>query len=198
MFSGIIEARARVIETHKLQNTVQILVERPEAFTDISGGDSIATNGVCLTIEKFSDKTIQFTLGEETLKVTGWSAEKLLGQFVNLERSLRLGDRIHGHLVSGHVDTVGVVTSVEQNDSWFVSFHIPRLDRRYVWNKGSITIQGVSLTVNRVEGETVEVCLIPETLLRTNLNLLAPQQIVNIEYDYWAKAFVNYQEQRQT
>jgi len=197
MFSGIVEATASVNRTQSLQNAVQIFVQKPRNFDDVGLGDSISSSGVCLTVEKITADELQFSLGQETLNVTGWSAANLTGRVLNLERSLRLGDRIHGHLVSGHVDTTGRVAVVEKGDSWFVGFEIPDLDRRYVWTKGSITINGVSLTVNKISGAVVEVCLIPETLLRTNLNDLKPGDTVNVEYDYWAKAFVNFQEQRE-
>src|SRR4051812_1007571 len=107
MFSGIVEAQSRILKAEQDQNLVRITVEKPTDFNDLNAGDSIATSGVCLTVERFDEKTIQFALGAETLQVTGWTAEKLKGLQVNLERSLRFGDRVHGHVVSGHVDAVG-------------------------------------------------------------------------------------------
>lgn len=196
MFSGIVEVTTPVLRATSLKDAARIIVARPGSFNDLTIGDSIATNGVCLTVEKFDDREIQFSLGAETLKVTGWSADILLDQSLNLERSLRLGDRIHGHLVSGHVDTTATVNFIEKGESWIVSVRIKNLDRRYVWAKGSITLNGVSLTVNALTDEVLEVCLIPETLSRTNLKNLVPSQVLNVEYDYWAKAFVNYQEHK--
>jgi riboflavin synthase len=89
------------------------------------------------------------------------------------------------------------VSAIEKGESWFVRFEFPKLDRRYLWTKGSVTLNGVSLTVNKIVGDAIEVCLIPETILRTNLKELAPGDSVTVEYDYWAKAFVNFQEQRE-
>jgi riboflavin synthase len=113
----------------------------------------------------------------------------LLGKKVNMERSLRLGDRIHGHLVTGHVDSVGLVTeSNGSQEAWFLTVECSSKIRGLVWEKGSITLHGVSLTVNKVEGDFVSVCLIPETILRTNLSSLVVGSSIHIEADYFAKA----------
>jgi riboflavin synthase len=196
MFSGIVEGVEPILRSTQKQDTVQIFIKRPAFFNDLKKGDSIAVNGICLTVEDFNNSEIQFTLGAETMKVTGWTAESLLKLPMNLERSLCLGDRIHGHLVSGHVDTLAKTLFVEKGESWIVAFEIQDFARKFVWPKGSITLNGVSLTVNKIEGSRVEVCLIPETLLRTNLQRLKVGAVINVEYDLWAKAFVNYQEQR--
>lgn len=196
MFSGIVEGVQPVVKSIAIKDTLQIEVQRPADFDDIKIGDSISMDGVCLTVETFNSETIQFTLGFETLKVTGWTAESLLNRPVNLERSLRLGDRIHGHLVSGHVDGRAEVVSLEKGESWLVILEIKNFARQFMWPKGSVTFNGVSLTVNNIEGSRVSVGLIPETLKRTNLQFLKPGDGVNVEYDLWAKAFVNYQEQR--
>lgn len=196
MFSGIVEGLEPVLRAQPKNDTLQIFVQRPATFDDIKRGDSIAVNGVCLTVEEFDAKEMQFTLGFETLQVTGWSADSLLKTPVNLERSLRLGDRIHGHLVSGHVDSTAETVSVEKGESWILQFHLKNFDRKFTWPKGSITLNGVSLTVNSIQGSQLSVCLIPETLARTNLQNLKSGDVINVEYDLWAKAFVNYQEQR--
>lgn len=195
MFSGIVEAKAPIIEAQSFQDTVRICVEKPVSFDDLSLGDSISTNGVCLTVESFDEKSMSFVLGRETLEVTGWSEESLNGQEVNLERSLRVGDRVHGHWVSGHVDTMGQVKSVDKGESWVVEVSVTDFDPKLAWQKGSLTINGVSLTINKIVANVLSVCLIPETLERTNLKLLSSGDNVTIEYDTWAKAVVNYQEQ---
>lgn len=197
MFSGIIEAVSRVIDCNKNGNNLRIVVERPTEFNDIKGGDSISTNGVCLTVETFTESTMTFSLGEETLNITGWSENMLREIPLNLERSLRLGDRMHGHWVSGHVDQVGIIEKKENGESWLMDVKIPRLDHRYVWHKGCVAINGVSLTINAVNGNTLSFCLVPETIERTNFKNLNVNSNVNIEYDYWAKAFVNYQKARE-
>lgn len=197
MFSGIIESVSSVIDVKKNGNNLRIVVERPSLFTDIKNGDSIATNGVCLTVENFTLDSITFTLGEETLKITGWDEAFFKSAPLNLERSLRMGDRMHGHWVSGHVDTVGEITKHQAGESWLMDVYIPKLDTRYVWNKGCVAINGVSLTINAVQNNTLSFCLIPETIERTNFKTLSKNSAVNIEYDYWSKAFVNYQEARE-
>lgn len=197
MFSGIIEACAPIETVEPRSDLITLFVSRPSHFDDIHLGDSIATNGVCLTVEAFTDKHIQFTLGQETLQVTGWTLESLKNQSVNLERSLKFGDRVHGHFVSGHVDTTTTVIDVQKGESWNLKFSKKNINSKMVWSKGSIAIQGVSLTLNEVTESYFSVCLIPETLLRTNLKNIKAGDVVNIEYDTWAKAFVHFQEQRE-
>jgi riboflavin synthase len=197
MFSGIIEACAPILSVEPRGDLLTIFVKRPASFDDVKLGDSIATNGVCLTVEDFSSEKMKFTLGAETLKITGWNADLLSDQTMNLERSLRFGDRIHGHFVSGHVDATAEVLSVEKSESWILKFSTRSLNSKMLWSKGSIAIQGVSLTLNEVTPQELSVCLIPETLNRTNLKNLKVGDIVNIEYDNWAKAFVHFQEQRE-
>jgi riboflavin synthase len=194
MFAGIIEAQTRVLDfkapIHSSLATIQI--EKPEEFNDISTGDSIAVDGICLTVENqnpSADKTLQFSLGRETLAVTGWSAETLLNKSVNLERSLRFGDRVHGHFVSGHVDTLGTVLSVAGEGSVNVEVQLPKHLRSFVYKKGSIAMNGTSLTVNAISADAVvSVCLIPETLKRTNLGALKVGDKLNIEVDQFARA----------
>lgn len=197
MFSGIVEAVGAIKNVQKNGNNLRIVVDRPTTFVDIRGGDSIATNGVCLTVEEFTTDSMTFSLGEETLKVTGWNESFLREVPVNMERSLRMGDRMHGHWVSGHVDTVGTITRKDIGESVLLDVNVPELDRRYVWHKGCVAINGVSLTINAVNGNTLSFCLVPETMERTNFKNLSINSAVNIEYDYWAKAFVNYQEARE-
>lgn len=192
MFAGIIEAKSKVLEYSAVdpQGLVRISLYRPHSFDDINTGDSIAVNGVCLTVEKLDNQFLQFALGKETLKLTGWKKDDLLSNDVNLERSLRMGDRIHGHIVSGHVDGLAeVVSSREENGSWIVRVRLPRSLRALVWKKGSIALNGVSLTVNEIdEDDVVEVCLIPETQKRTNLIEFRVGQSITVEVDQWARA----------
>ena len=196
MFSGIVETQARVVRSERDRGLVRIAVERPEAFDDLGLGDSVCTNGVCLTIETLSDDAITFALGAETLKITGWDESQLLGATVNLERSMKMGDRNHGHVVTGHVDATGRVVSVEDlGGSVQVNVQAPESVLRYVWRKGSWAINGVSLTVNSVEGDVVSVCLIPETLKRTNLGAIKAGDQVNLEVDPMARGVAQLVEQ---
>jgi riboflavin synthase len=189
MFSGIIEAVSEIKSSEPLQNAFRIHVQRPAFFDDLRLGDSIAVDGICLTVEGFNSDTITFSLAAETLKVLEWNPEQWLGKKLNLERSLRMGDRIHGHLVTGHVDSLAFVVRAEAGgESFFLDIIVADSLRPFVWKKGSITINGVSLTVNDLVDDVVSVCLIPETLKRTNLGTLEVGQFVNVEPDYMARA----------
>ena len=197
MFSGIVETQGRVLSAAKDRELVRITVERPNEFDDIKVGDSICSSGVCLTVETFNDHQMTFALGNETLKITGWTQGSLENAILNLERSLRFGDRIHGHLVSGHVDGVGTVQKIEDlGGSVQVDIRAPKELLRYFWKKGSWAVNGVSLTINDVENDIVSVCLIPETLKRTNLSRLKPGDRVNLEIDTMARGLVQFMENR--
>lgn len=193
MFSGIIETTSRVLRADNYDGVVRINVEKPQEFKDLNVGDSIAVDGICLTVETFDSKIISFALGPETLKVTGWTTSNVTDRVVNLERSLRLGDRIHGHLVTGHVDSLAKVWEAErQGEGLFLRINIPQSLIPFVWPKGSVTINGVSLTINQVSDGTFTVGLIPETLKRTNLGSLQVGSMVNLEADNLARGLVHW------
>jgi riboflavin synthase len=197
MFSGIVESTASIVRIEKNGSVYQILVQKPENFDDLKIGDSVAVNGVCLTVEKINPDTLQFAIGPETLKITKWDKNLAKDMVVNLERSMRLGDRIHGHLVTGHVDAVGKVVDVLSNEgTLFFAVQIPDAFKKYVWKKGSLCVSGVSLTVNEVDGDVVSFYLIPETLKKTNLRNIKAGDDINLEFDYMAKAAIHYQETR--
>ena len=192
MFSGIIEASVAVKNTELSDQLIRMTLEKPSFFNDLSVGDSIACNGVCLTVERFDEQEMVFALAAETLQITGWRADQLATMQWNVERSLAFGSRMHGHLVTGHVDQQARVSAANyEGDSLVVELEIAKKSP-YLWRKGSVTINGVSLTLNEVElkdsGEQrFSVCLIPETLERTNLKSLQVGDSVNIEFDYMAK-----------
>ncbi|MGZ3745308.1 MAG: riboflavin synthase [Pseudobdellovibrionaceae bacterium] len=191
MFSGIIEAVSEIKSSQALENAYRIQIEKPAEFNDLHPGDSVAVDGVCLTVEAFDEKQMAFTLAAETLRILQWSPTSWIGKRVNLERSLRLGDRIHGHLVTGHVDSLAEVLRAElEGESFFLTVKVASPLLPYIWKKGGITVNGVSLTVNEIKNSAVEVCLIPETLKRTNLGSLKIGHMVNIEPDYLARALV--------
>lgn len=193
MFSGIVETTARILSSHSRDQILEIQIERPVSFTDLSTGDSIAVDGVCLTLEKFDSKTLTFALGAETLRVTGWDVSGVNERVVNLERSLRLNDRIHGHLVTGHVDALGVVAQAEKiGEGLKLTIEFPKTCAAYIWPKGSIAINGVSLTLNETSLNTFQVGLIPETLKRTNLGNLKEGMAVNLEIDNMARGLVHF------
>ncbi len=193
MFSGIVESLQPILNVQKgAGDLIRVKVQKPPQFDDLRTGDSIATDGVCLTVEAFGVDSLTFALAAETLKVLHWSPENpeaMLGKKLNLERSLRFGDRIHGHLVTGHVDSLGeVLRSEGSGENWFLDVKVAAAVLPFIWKKGSITLNGVSLTVNDVSGDKVSVGLIPETVKRTNLGDLKQGSFVNVEPDYMAKA----------
>jgi riboflavin synthase len=153
---------------------------------DVQLGDSIAVNGVCLTVVKIDGSDFTVDVSRETLSCT--TGLELLGGHVNLEKALRLSDRLGGHLVSGHVDGVGQVIAFNDiGESWRLVVRAPQQLAKYIAVKGSITINGVSLTVNQVSGAEFEVNLIPHTLDVTMLNELKVGTKVNLEIDLIAR-----------
>ncbi len=183
MFTGIIEHVAPIASIdHRHAGTVLRLELGPLAV-DAKLGDSIAVNGICLTIAELSGTTAQFDVSPETkLKTTvaGWS----IGRLVNLERALAFGQRLGGHLVSGHVDGVGrLLHRQKDGDSERFTFVLPDGDAVRVVEKGSITIDGISLTTWDCVGARCSIAVIPHTLTNTNLTQLRPGMPVNLEMD---------------
>lgn len=186
MFTGIIQALGRIERIEPLEQGVRLTIDAgPLDLADTAVGDSIAVNGACLTATFVSGARFTADVSRETLACTaGLGAPGA----VNLEKSLRLNDRIGGHLVSGHVDGVGEVSAFEQaGESMRLIARAPAELARYIARKGSVTIDGVSLTVNRVAGAEFEVNLIPHTLEATTLKRLAPGARVNLEVDLLAR-----------
>ncbi|MBL8517989.1 MAG: riboflavin synthase [Betaproteobacteria bacterium] len=186
MFTGIIEATG-VIEAaeQRAENLRLSITSRIFAMNDVKLGDSIAVNGVCLTVVGLNGSGFSADVSPETLNCT---TGLKLGASVNLEKALRFGDRVGGHLVSGHVDGVGRVTALDNLGAhWRVAFSAPRELARYIARKGSIAVNGVSLTVNHVDNERFEVNLIPHTWSVTTLELLQVGSEVNLEIDTLAR-----------
>lgn len=176
MFTGIVQAVGRIVRTQPLEVDAGGL-----DLSDVAVGDSICVQGACLTVTSITGRGFTADVSEETLRVTAGLDRP--GP-VNLEKSLALGDKLGGHLVTGHVDGVGEVVS---RNGGVVAFRFPRDLSRYVARKGSITVDGVSLTVNRAESDIFEVNLIPHTLEVTTLGRLAPGIRVNLEVDLIAR-----------
>lgn len=192
MFSGIVEAQSLIQKVSQVPSGLAVELKKPSNFNDISIGDSIAVDGVCLTVEAFGDQFIEFILAAETLQVTKWKSQDLQGRSVNLERSLVFGNRVHGHLVTGHVDArVSVLERIDEGGSVILWIEIPSLLKRWIWRKGCVSLNGTSLTVNDVIEDRFSICLIPETLRRTNLANLNQGDELNIETDYLAKSLAN-------
>ena len=186
MFSGIVAAIGRIQQVSPLEDGVRLTVDVGGLdLADVQLGDSIANNGVCLTVIAHEGNTVQFDVSRETLNCTVGLAEP--GE-VNLEKALRLSDRLGGHLVSGHVDGIGVVQKFEPvGESHELVIRAPAALAGYIAKKGSITVDGVSLTVNRVEGRDFSINLIPHTVQVTTLKRLAAGSSVNLEIDLIAR-----------
>lgn len=190
MFTGIVQAVGKVREPEKLGNGVRLTILAPElGLSDVHVGDSIAVNGACMTVIDVNDREFKVDVSAESLsKTTGLDT---FGE-VNLEKAMRLGDRVDGHLVSGHVDGVGQVESKDQiAESWRLVVRAPRKLSPYLAYKGSITVNGVSLTINKVEDTALDtlitINLIPHTVEVTTLKHLKPQDNVNLEIDTIAR-----------
>jgi riboflavin synthase len=176
MFTGIVQAVGRIVRVQPLEIECSQL-----DLSDVAVGDSICVQGVCLTVTTTSARGFTADVSDETLRVT--TGLHRPGE-VNLEKSLALGGKLGGHLVTGHVDGVAEVTG---RRGGLVAFRLPRALSKYVAQKGSISIDGVSLTVNSVAGDVFEVNLIPHTLARTTLSRLAPGAKCNVEVDLLAR-----------
>lgn len=183
MFTGLVEGIGKI----KKRDRKRVLFECPKNFA-IKAGDSISVDGVCLTAVESTGDGFWAELSDETLERTTLK-EKRENEKVNLERALALGERLGGHLVLGHIDGVGRVVSVKKKGEGFVEMEImfPEELSRYIVEKGSIAVDGVSLTVNKVKGDKICLMLIPETLRRTTLSLRKPGDRVNLEVDLIAK-----------
>jgi riboflavin synthase len=186
MFTGIVAAVGRIRRVEPRPGGLRLAIDAGALdLSDIAIGDSIAVNGCCLTAVGLSGREFEVDVSQETIACTAGLA--VPGE-VNLEKSLRLADRLDGHLVSGHVDGVGEVVAFEPvGDSRRLVVRAPAGLAKYIARKGSIAVQGVSLTVNRVDGREFEINLIPHTLEVTTLKALAPGARVNVEVDLIAR-----------
>jgi riboflavin synthase len=186
MFTGIVQAVGRIDRFVPGESGARARIDAPDLdLADALLGDSIAVDGCCLTVVSLDATGFEVDISRETLDCTaGFRA----GQRLNLEKALRANDRLGGHLVTGHVDGVGEVVSVTpEGDNRRLALRMPPELSRYVARKGSITVNGVSLTVNRVEDDVFAVNLIPHTLAMTNLGALASGSQVNLEVDLIAR-----------
>jgi riboflavin synthase len=187
MFTGIIQAVGEIKHVTPLADGVSLRVASGSlALSDVKTGDSIAVNGVCLTVVTITDRLFSVDVSRETLNCTVGMDEQ--GREVNLEKALRLSDRLGGHLVSGHVDGIGeVIEFTPTGESYLLVLRVPPPLLKYIAKKGSITVNGVSLTVNILADDKIEINLIPHTLAATTLKDLSAGAKVNIEVDMLAR-----------
>lgn len=187
MFTGIVAATGKITQRQPLEEGLRLTVEAPAlGLKDVALGDSIAHNGVCLTVVAKKKNAYQVDVSKETLDCTvGLDVE---GGEVNLEKAMRLSDFIGGHLVSGHVDGVGEVVKFEPvGESHLLVIAAPKKLAKYIARKGSVTVDGVSLTTNKVKGRQFAINLIPHTVAVTTLKRLHPGAKVNLEVDLIAR-----------
>ena len=185
MFTGLVETRGTVRSVTPRGSGKVLWIVAP--LRDLVLGESIACNGVCLTVEAFDAGAFQVTAGEETLRRTTF-AGIAPGRLLHLERAMRVGDRLGGHIVQGHVDGVGRVRAVTPGAKWTrIDVDVPADLSRYLVEKGSVCIDGVSLTVNGIDHGGFHVGIIPHTLEVTNLGALRAGDAVNLEVDILAK-----------
>jgi riboflavin synthase len=187
MFTGIVRELGRIVGREGARDGVRLRVQAPDSAAGTATGDSVAVSGVCLTAERVDADVIEFHAGPETLERTSLAALEI-GDEVNLEPALRVGDPLGGHLVQGHVDGVGRIQSVEAEGEGLRAIVEAAPDiLRYCVEKGSITVDGVSLTVAEIHDDTFGVALVPHTLAVTTLATLLPGSVVNLEVDVLAK-----------
>lgn len=184
MFTGIVQTQATVAKLEDADEFRQLtLAVKPEYLTDLAIGASIAVNGCCLTVVHFSEDTVSFDVIDETLRLTNLS-DLSVGGTVNLERSLKVGDEIGGHQVSGHIHCQGTLVEVEQSDNnWAGWVEVPEAFSPYLFAKGFIAVNGASLTIGDVNNNSFSLHLIPETLRLTNLSDAVLGTQLNIEFD---------------
>ncbi len=187
MFTGLIEAVGEVTRVDHTSDALTLTIKTPSEYSSFVHGESISVDGVCLTVISFTENSFTVDVMRETLLVTSLKSISV-GKKVNVERAVVAGGRLGGHYVQGHVDTVGRLEKRKPGEKWeYFTFSIPKEFTKYIVKRGSISIQGVSLTVVEVSKRHLTVSLIPETLRATTLALLQPGDEVNLEVDILAK-----------
>ena len=187
MFNGIIKNIGRVSKIYKNNNDCFIEISSKMKFKKNEIGSSISCSGVCLTVEKFNKNLFKFYVSKETLNKTIFKTSKS-GDIINLEKSLKYGNRISGHFVQGHVDIISSVKKILFiGKSWLINLKLLKKYKKYLVPKGSITINGVSLTITKILRYGFQISLIPQTLKFTNLIHLKERNLVNVEFDILGK-----------
>ena len=191
MFNGIIYKTGTISKIHKDNNFSEVILRTNIKFKKSEIGSSLCCNGTCLTVTNIHNNLISFYLSKETLKRTCFG-QVGVGDFINLEKSLNYGSKISGHYVQGHVDTTGLVSNILIiHKTWIITFEISKNYKKFLIEKGSISINGVSLTISTIKKNTFQISIIPHTLKLTNLIKLKKNNLVNIEFDIFGKYLLN-------
>tara|TARA_B100000686_G_C16438368_1_gene785711 strand:- start:5 stop:598 length:594 start_codon:yes stop_codon:yes gene_type:complete len=192
MFNGIIKNTGKIHGLFKKNNNCLLYISSKIKFAKKEIGSSISCSGTCLTLEKYKGELSKFYISKETLNKTIFKSSKK-GDIINLEKSLKYGNRVSGHFVQGHVDTTGNVKKINHvGKSWLINFKLSKKFKRYMISKGSITINGVSLTIAKILDDGFQIAIIPQTLKLTNLIYLKKGDLVNIEFDVLGKYIKNF------
>jgi riboflavin synthase len=188
MFTGIVEEIGQLVTIKKTGTALQLTIMSKVVYTDAHLGDSIAVNGVCLTITRIDGQHLHFDVVPETFRKSSLSVLKV-GAYVNLERAMAANGRYGGHLVSGHVDTVGTLQKItKENNAYVITIQVDAKDMlKYMVDRGSVTLDGISLTINRVLESKLSVSIIPHTYESTTMSLKKVGDPINIEVDMIAK-----------
>ena len=187
MFNGIIKNTGKIHGLLKKNNNCLLYILSKIKFTKKEIGSSISCSGACLTLEKYKGRLSKFYISRETLNKTIFKSSKK-GDIINLEKSLKYGNRISGHFIQGHVDTICSIKKIYFiGKSWLIYFKLPRKYKKYLVPKGSITINGVSLTIGKILKNGFQISVIPQTLKLTNLFLLKEKDLTNVEFDILGK-----------
>jgi len=192
MFSGIITHTGTIKKISKRKNNCILVIKSKMKFSKNEIGSSISCSGACLTLEKYSKNLSRFYLSNETLKRTIFKSSKI-GDIINLEKSIKFGNRLSGHFVQGHVDITSKILKINHfGKSRLITFKLLNKYKKYLVYKGSITINGVSLTISKVLAESFQITIVPHTLKLTNLIKLTVGDSVNIEFDVLGKYIKNF------
>jgi len=187
MFTGLIIGLANLLSVQNHNVDTRLTFQPREPLSDIVQGESIAINGVCLSVESFTNTTFSVYASAETLRCTSLQSLSV-GHSVNMERALRLSDRLGGHMVTGHVDTLGTVSAItKEGRSIVIAVRLPKAYMPHILSKGSIALDGISLTINTIENDTFSINCIPETAEVTTIKQWRVGTIINIETDIIGK-----------
>ena len=187
MFNGIIKHTGTIKKIYKKNNNCLLEVKSKLKFSKNDIGSSVSCSGACLTLENTKNNLNKFYLSKETIDITNFKFSNK-GYFINLEKSMKFGDRISGHFVQGHIDTTCKIKKIiSVGNSWNMNFILSKKYKKYIVKKGSITINGVSLTISKILNFGFQIVVIPQTLKLTNLIYLRDNDIVNVEFDVLGK-----------